>query len=67
MAPHNFIVRIYRLPANRVGRVTGLVEVVGSGEQHRFSTAEELWGVISRKPARGKRRSKSLTGTVESD
>jgi hypothetical protein len=67
MAPQNFIVRIYRLPANRAGRVAGLVEVVGTGERHRFSTAEELWGVISRKPARGRRRSNSPSGTGEGD
>jgi hypothetical protein len=64
MAPLSFIIRIYRLPAERAGPLTGLVEVVDTGERHGFSTIDQLWRVISRTHSRRRQTSNTDPGDV---
>lgn len=46
-APESYVVRIYRRNAAVPGRVTGTVEVVGSGSESSFRSLRELQKILA--------------------
>ena len=43
----SYVVRIYRENPEDSSRMTGIVEVVESGEKHPFQSFTELWAALS--------------------